>query len=100
MTTPTSFSLSTNISECNVITFANGIESSSLQLSETSFNLLWVTTNGYVLPDGIVGYLTGFFSQATNTFTIGTGNQVLFWNGTKTEFSSIDKTGGNWQLVS
>ena len=99
MTSPTSFVLSADISVCDTLTFANGIESSSLQLSETSFNLLWVTTNGYVLPDDIVGYLTGSFVQATNTFTVGTGNQVLFWNGTKTEFSSIGKTGGNWQMA-
>jgi hypothetical protein len=99
MTTPTSFALSSNISACDTLTFANGMNASAPKLSATTMNLLGQPTSGYVLPDGVIGYLLGAYEATTNVFTVGTGSQTLFWNGTADEFSSVGTTGGNWQLA-
>jgi len=99
MTIPTSFALSANISVCDTITFANGINSAPPQLAQGTENLLGVATSGYVLPSGVVGYLLGAYAPVTGVFTVGTGTQTLFWNGTAEEFASVGQTGGNWQLA-
>jgi hypothetical protein len=99
MTTPTSSALSPNISVCDTLTFANGMNVAPPQLTQTTENLLGVSTNGYVLPNGVVGYLLGAYEPMTGVFTIGTGTQTLFWNGTADEFSSVGENGGNWQLA-
>lgn len=99
MTKPTSFALSNNISVCDTLTFANGMNSVPPKLSATTVNLLGQPTTGYVLPEGVVGYLLGSYENVTNVFTIGTGTQTLFWNGTAEEFALVGKNGGNWQLA-
>lgn len=99
MTTPTSFVLSENISVCDILTFANGMNSMPPKLSATTLNLLNAPTSGYVLPEGAVGYLLGSYEAVTNVFTVGTGTQTLFWNGTPEEFAMVGRTGGNWQLA-
>lgn len=99
MTTPTSFALSTNISVCDTLTFANGMNSIPPQLSASTVNLIGLPTAGYVLPEGVVGYLLGSYEPATNVFTVGVGVQTLFWSGTLEEFAVVGKTGGNWQLA-
>jgi len=99
MTIPTSFALSDNISVCDTFTFANGMNATPPQLTQTTENLLGVSTSGYILPDGVVGYLLGAYEPVTGVFTVGTGSQTLFWNGTADEFSSVGANGGNWQLA-
>lgn len=99
MTTPTSFELSTDISVCDTLTFANGMNAIPPQLTQTTQNLFGAPTSGYVLPDGVVGYLLGAYEPVTGVFTVGTGTQTLFWNGTANEFATVGATGGNWQLA-
>jgi hypothetical protein len=99
MTTPTSFSLSATIAVCDILTFANGMDLILPQSTQNTLNLLGFSTKGYVLPDNVVGYLLGSYQQATGVFTVGDGTQTLFWNGTSDEFTSVGKTGGNWQLA-
>jgi len=99
MTTPTSFALSSNISVCDTLTFSNGVNAEPPQLAQTTENLLGVSTSGYVLPDGVVGYLLGAYEPVTGVFTVGTGTQTLFWAGTAQEFASVGQTGCNWQLA-
>lgn len=99
MTIPTSFALSENISICDTLTFANGMNAATPQLAQTTQNLLGASTRGYVLPDGVVGYLLGAYEPITGVFTVGVGTQTLFWNGTATEFATVGATGGNWQLA-
>ena len=98
MTTPTSFSLSSQFSVGNILVFANTIDSSALQLSETSTNLLGFSTSGVSMTEGTIGYLLGSFEPNTNVFTVGAGSQTLIWAGTTEQFSSVGRTGGNWQL--
>lgn len=99
MTTPTASALSANIAVCDTITFANGMNLAPPQLTEGTLNLLGASISGYVLPDGVVGYLLGAYVPATGVFTVGTGIQTLFWSGTAQEFASVGQTGGNWQLA-
>ena len=99
MTTPTSSSFFTNISVCNTITFSNGIESSALQIQPSSINLVDKPTIGFIIPDDVIGYLTGSYVDATNVFTVGAGDRILFWNGTAGEFASVGQNGGNWRIA-
>ncbi len=99
MTTPTSFALSSNILVCDTLTFANGMNAEPPQLTQTTENLLGVSTSGYVLPDGVVGYLLGAYEPVTGVFTVGVGTRTLFWNGTASDFASVGKNGGNWTLA-
>lgn len=96
----TSFALSKNISVCDTLTFAGGVNSTPLTTNQTTTNLLGAATQGYVLPDGVVGYLLGAYEPITGVFTIGLGTQTLFWDGTPAEFTSVGQTGGNWKLAS
>lgn len=99
MTTPTSFVLSENISVCDTLTFANGMNAASLGATQTTQNLLGLPIRDYVLPQGTAGYLLGSYEQITNVFTVGVGNQTLFWTGTSEEFASVWQNGGKWQLA-
>jgi hypothetical protein len=99
MTTPTSFALSSNILVCDTLTFANGISASQAGLTQPSLNLSGCATNGYVLPEGVCGYLLGSYDTVVNVFTVGTGNRALIWSGTANQFASVNETGGDWQLA-
>jgi len=99
MTTPTSSFLFTNISVGNTLTFNNGVESSTLQIQPSSINLVDKPTTGFIIPDDVIAYLTGSFVDATNVFTVGVGDRVLFWNGTADEFASVGRNGGNWRIA-
>ena len=99
MTTPTSFSLFADISACNTLTFSNGVDSLSHEITQTSINLLGASTKGYILPEGVVAYLTGSYVDGTNVFTVGAGDRILFWNGSAGEFASVGKNGGNWGVA-
>jgi hypothetical protein len=99
MTTPTTFALSKNIFVCDVLTFANGVNTTSPQLTQTTENLFGVPSNGYVLPEGVVGYLLGSYELTVGVFTVGSGTQTLVWAGTPQEFASVGLSGGNWELT-
>jgi hypothetical protein len=99
MTTPTSFTFKDIILETDTVTFSNGIESSALQIQPSSINLVDKPTTGFIIPDNVIGYLTGSFVDATNVFTVGAGDRILFWNGTAGEFASVGQNGGNWRIA-
>jgi hypothetical protein len=99
MTTPTSFALSSNITVCDTLTFIGGISASQTGLTQPSLNLSGCAINGYVLPEGVCGYLLGSYDTVVNVFTVGIGNRALIWSGTIDQFSSVGKTGGDWQLA-
>jgi hypothetical protein len=99
MTTPTSFTFKDYILNTDTITFLSGVESSTLQIQPSSINLVDKPTTGFIIPDNVIGYLTGSFVDATNVFTVGAGDRILFWNGTAGEFASVGQNGGNWRIA-
>ena len=98
MTIPTSFTFKDIILETDTVTFLGGVESSTLQIQPSSINLVDKPATGFIIPNGVVGYLLGSYIDATNVFTVGAGDRVLFWNGTTGEFTSVGQSGGNWSI--
>lgn len=98
MTIPTSFSYGPTMSFGDIIVFGNGLDEGNFSDLPNQVSLMGFETTGVFLTFTMLYYLQGSYDIPTNTFTLGDGNEKIYWVGFPIDFSTVNLNGGDWKL--